>query len=282
MNLDILYEDQDLLLVNKPSGLVVNRSSTLKEESIQDWMLKKFGEEYFNDQYWFDHQEYKELIPADFEEDFGNPLDIWKERLGIVHRLDKDTSGVLLLAKNPGALVNLLTQFKNRQTKKKYLALVHGKFRETSGQIIAPMARSKFNRLKFSINNEGREAVTDYQVKKEFNGLKEEFIDVLAKMSKNKSKRVAELYQAGFCLVELRPKTGRTHQIRVHMTAMQHPLVGDQIYAGRKQRKLDVFWCKRQFLHAVSLEFIHPRAKKAMKIEAPLADDLNKVLELVV
>ena len=103
----------------------------------------------------------------------------------------------------------------------------------------------------------------------------------IAQKSKLKINKVKELYQAGFSLVELYPKTGRTHQIRVHMTAMKHTLVGDQLYTGRKRSKLDAFWCHRQFLHASSIEFLHPRTQEKMILKAPLAEDLTKVLELV-
>lgn len=281
MNLDILYEDQDLIAINKPSDLVVNRSTTMKLETITDWLVKKFGEEYFTKDFWSSDLSYQKLIPQDFTDEFGDPLTIWQERMGIVHRLDKDTSGVLLLAKNPGSLLNLLAQFKKRQTQKTYLALVHGQLLEKQGIINAPMSRNPHNRLKYAIDNNGRSAVTNYQVKQEFNSLNEETFQSIAQKSKMKINKVKELYQAGFSLVELYPKTGRTHQIRVHVTAMKHPLVGDQLYTGRKRSKLDSFWCHRQFLHALSIEFLHPRTQEKMILKAPLAEDLNEVLELV-
>lgn len=280
MNLDILYEDQDLIVINKPSGLVVNRSTTMKSDTIQDWFVKKFGEEYFTKDFWNKDSSYQKLIPSDFTDEFGDVMAIWQERLGIVHRLDKDTSGALLLAKNPGSLLNLLAQFKKRQTQKTYLALVHGHLVEKNGTINAPVARNPQNRLKFAIDNDGRQAVTEYKVVREFSALNEETILRVAEASKVKAKKIKELYQAGFSLIQLSPKTGRTHQIRVHMSAMQHPLVGDQLYAGRKRSKLDVFWCQRQFLHALSIEFIHPRTLEKMFQEAPLTKDLNDVLKL--
>jgi len=281
MNLDILYEDQDLMIINKPSGLVVNRSTTIKSETIQDWFKNRLGENFFEIGFWQKDLSYQKLIPSDFTNEFGDPLAIWQERLGIVHRLDKDTSGVLLLAKNPGALLNLLAQFKKRQTQKTYLALVHGQLTEKSGTINAPMGRNPQNRLKFAIDNNGRPAITEYKVIKEFTSLTEETIALIIQKSKIKAKKVQELYQAGFSLLEVAPKTGRTHQIRVHMSAMQHPLVGDQLYAGRKRSKLDVYWCQRQFLHALSIEFIHPRTQEKVLYKAPLTEDLNEVLKLV-
>ena len=153
MNLEILYEDQDLIVINKPSALTVNRSVTMKSKTVQDWFVEKFGEEYFSREFWKQNSSYQDLIPDDFTADFGDSLTIWQERLGVVHRLDKDTSGVLILAKNPGSLVNLLSQFKKRQTQKIYLALVHGHFSDKKGVINAPMARNSQNRLKFAIDN---------------------------------------------------------------------------------------------------------------------------------
>lgn len=278
MNLEILFEDQDLLVISKPSGLVVNRAETVKEKTIQDFLIEKFGEAYFQASFWKGKNDYQAMIPADFVDDFGDPLSIWQERLGIIHRLDKDTSGVLLLAKNPGSLLNLLAQFKKRQTQKTYLALVHGRLNQKSGIINAPLGRSPHNRLKFAIDNDGRQALTHYELEQEFTSLNVQTLDLIAKMSKIKSKKIQELYQAGFSLVKIQPKTGRTHQIRVHMSAMQHPLVGDQLYAGKKRSKLDAFWCQRQFLHALSLEFTHPRSQKQLQIEAPLAKDLQNVI----
>jgi 23S rRNA-/tRNA-specific pseudouridylate synthase len=172
-------------------------------------------------------------------------MTIWQERLGVVHRLDKDTSGVLLLAKNPGALLNLLAQFKQRQTAKTYLALVHGHFVDKNGIINAPLARHAQNRLKYAIDNNGRPALTNYEVKQEFSFLHEETIELIAQQSKTKTKKVKELYKQVF-FGRSSSTDCRTHQIRVHMSAMQ-PNFGDQLYTGRKRSKLDNFWCKRQF-----------------------------------
>lgn len=278
MNLEILFEDQDLLVINKPSGLVVNKAETVKEKTLQDYLLEKFTTAYFQASFWEAKNDYQAMIPTDFVSDFGDPLTIWQERIGVVHRLDKDTSGVLLLAKNPGALINLLAQFKKRQTQKTYLALIHGKLSQKSGEINAPLGRNPHNRLKFAVDNNGRPALTRYNVLQEYDVLNLETLALVAQNSKTKPKKIQELYQAGFSLIQLEPKTGRTHQIRVHMAAMQHPLVGDQLYSGKKRSKFDTFWCQRQFLHALSLEFTHPRSQKQLKIEAPLAKDLQNVI----
>lgn len=275
----ILYEDRDLLVLNKTSGVVVNRALTVKSQTLQDWFADRFGEDFFSMDFWQAETGWQELIPTDFDSSFGEPLAIWQERFGVVHRLDKDTSGVLVMAKNPGSLLNLLAQFKQRQTKKTYLALVHGKLTEQRGQIVAPLARNPHHRLKYAVDNAGRSAITDYEVQQEFKGLREDFLLELADLHHLRTKKVKELYQAGFSLVQLQPKTGRTHQIRVHMQASGHPLVADQLYAGKKRATLDQLWCSRQFLHASVLEFTHPRSCEPLRLEAPMADDLSKVLK---
>ena len=271
MNFEILYQNQDLLLINKPAGVVVNKAQTNKGETIQDWMgdfLSNLEEEEKN-------LEWQSLVPADFSDEFGSPAEIWQERQGIVHRLDKETSGVLLLAKNPGALLNLLAQFKQRQTSKTYSALVHGKFQVKEGKLAAPIARASHNRLKFAVVEDGKPAETFYKVEQEFGALDISFLEDLKKSEK---KRATNAYQQGFSLLEAKPKTGRTHQIRVHMSAMQHPLVGDKVYSGKKRAKLDHIWCQRHFLHAKSLTFRDPRSQEMMTIKADLTPDLKVVL----
>ena len=271
MNFDILYQNQDLLLINKPAGVVVNKAKTVRGETIQEWMedfLLDLAVEEKN-------LEWKGLIPEDFSDEFGSPEEIWQERQGIVHRLDKETSGVLLLAKNPGALVNLLAQFKQRQTSKSYSALVHGKFKLKEGKLSAPIARATHNRLKYAVVVDGRPAETLYRVEQEFSALDISFLENLKKADK---KRANNTYQQGFSLVEAQPKTGRTHQIRVHLSAMQHPLVGDKVYSGKKRAKLDHLWCHRHFLHAKTLTFRDPRSQQMMTVEADLTPDLKEVL----
>ena len=127
----IIYEDQNILAINKPPGVIVNQAKTFKGQTVQEWMQAYLETHPFMDNW-------QALVPADFSTEFGTVEEIWQERQGIVHRLDKETSGVLLLAKNPGALVNLLAQFKKRQTKKTYLALVHGKLEQSAGKISCP------------------------------------------------------------------------------------------------------------------------------------------------
>lgn len=274
MNIEKIYEDNDLVVVNKPAGVVVNETKTLlNQETIQSWFWQSLSEDQKNVGIEAD------LIPSDFDETYGDPQTIFAERKGMVHRLDKETSGALVLAKNPSVLVNLLDQFKKRQTEKKYLCLVHGRFGVTEDLIAFPIIRSTQDRMKFRVDVEGRESVTAYKVVEHYPALDMEALkangvgDELLKLIKKNSNS----YQ-GFSLVECWPKTGRTHQIRVHLNHVKHPLVGDKLYVGKKRRKLDEIWCKRHFLHASELSFTHPRTKEKMQLTASLPAELRQVL----
>lgn len=274
MNIEILYEDRDLLVINKPAGMVVNETQTLLgQATVQSWFWQRLSETERN------QAVEPELLPSDFDSTYGEPEAIFKERKGMVHRLDRETSGALVLAKNPSALVNLLAQFKNRQTTKKYLCLVHGKFGVPEDLIVYPIARSTQERMKFRVDIAGREAVTAYKVMDfypqiDFEALAKAGVsdDQIKLLKKNKNS-----YQ-GFSLVECWPKTGRTHQIRVHLNHVKHPLVGDKLYVGKKRRKLDEIWCGRHFLHANELSLLHPRTKAEQKFVAPLPPELAQIL----
>lgn len=267
MKIETIFEDQDILIVNKPAGLVVNEASSVKGETLQAWLTKRLDDA--------ETADWQALIPDDFTEEFGTAEEIFSQRQGLVHRLDKDTSGVMITAKNPGALVNLLAQFKQRQVKKKYTCLTHRKFRVPKGTIDAPLARARVDRQKFAVSSAGRSAVTNYELIAYYPNLNELGQEKLAKYKKKLS-----LYQ-GFTLVKCWPKTGRTHQIRVHMKHWQHPLVGDSKYVGKRRAKLDELWCPRQFLHASQIEFTHPRTQKKLIFEAELAVDLQYSLSLL-
>ncbi len=279
IKIEIIYQDQDVLVINKPAGLVVNRAKTVKFPSLQDWLeanIKEIKEKSFP-------HNWQELLPANFDDQYGTPEEIFEQRTGLAHRLDKDTSGVMLIAKHPGALVNLLQQFRLRETQKEYLCLVHGKFAMTEGLVNLPLGRRSKNRKLMAVVSEGREAVTEYQVKQFYPFLdldKVEDLVVLEQLKKFKQQRFS-IYD-GFSLVSCWPKTGRTHQIRVHMAHLQHALVGDKLYAGKKRVKLDAWWCKRQFLHAKKLAFNHPRTGKRVEYQASLTTDLMTVLTLLV
>lgn len=211
MNPRIIFEDDSFLIIDKAAGIVVNRSQSAKEETIEDWAAGKF----------------------------------------IVHRLDKDTSGLLLVAKTAEAWENLKSQFKNRETVKKYLALVHGKVEPEQGTVNAPIGRNPFNRMHFGVFPGGREAVTDYKIYK--------------------------CYQ-NYTLLEVTPHTGRTHQIRVHLKYLNHPVVSDPIYGGRKNYQADKKWCPRLFLHATSLTIKHPVSGETKTFSSPLPADLQTAL----
>lgn len=212
---EVIYEDRVILVLNKPAGLTVNRSGT-SGETLQDWIDQKFR--------------------------YGGG-DEFARRSGVVHRLDKETSGVMVIAKTRKAFENIKLQFKNRQVKKVYWGLVYGKLEPRAGAIGVPIGRSALNREKFMVRSEGKYAETEYQVR----GI---YQDDRAKI---------------YSLVELKPKTGRTHQLRVHLAYLGHPIVGDERYTGDKQRKLGREIWGRQWLHAVSLALNHPQTLRQMK-----------------
>lgn len=280
----ILYEDADVVVVNKPPGVVANEAETHTAPTLQAWM-----DEYLRECSPKPAVDWQTVVPSEFSPEFGTPESIFLERRGIVHRLDKDTSGVMVLAKNPGALVALLRQFMMRQVAKKYTALVHGKIQAPRATLSFPIGRSSQDRKLFAVKPEGRSAETLYQVIQKYTQLKldevgEAILNQWVEKHPNEKpisltqlgKRLS-IYQ-GFTLVECWPKTGRTHQIRVHMAHIKHPLVGDTTYIGRKRKSLDPLWCPRQFLHASQLTFTHPRTLEPMTFEAPLWPDIDLVL----
>ncbi len=238
MEPQIIFEDDYILVIDKPSGMVVNKAETTKEgETVQEWAENKLK------------TQNPKLETNDASADFYN-------RGGIVHRLDKETSGLLLIAKTPEAFVNLQTQFKNRQVKKKYLALVHGKVIPEEGVINASVGRLPWNRERFGVLPGGREAVTRYKV-----------LSIKYKGTEPMS------------LLEVSPETGRTHQIRIHLKYIGFPIVGDTFYAGRKQARDDRKFCPRVFLHAAGIKFSHPVTNKELEFLSPLPTDLEAVLQ---
>ena len=219
----IIFQDESICVIDKPYGVVVNNAITTKFETIQSWFSKKYN------------------IPQGESE--------FLQKGGVVHRLDKDTSGVMVLAKTEEAYEKLKLQFLERTTKKTYLALVHGKMSEPSGIISAPIDRHPKDKRKFYVSqNPSRTAITEWKVLKEF-----------------------PLYS----LLELFPHTGRTHQLRVHMQHLHHPIVSDPIYGFKKSLKDDLNFCPRLFLHAKSLTFIHPVTKKTITAVADLPSSLD-------
>ena len=276
----IIHEDEDLLVINKPPGLVVNRAESVKVETLQDW-LENNVQSIKNRQFPSDWQA---QLPDDFTNEYGTPEEIFNSRTGLAHRLDKDTSGAMLIAKHPGSLVNLLKQFRLRETQKKYTCLTHGKFALTKGEVNLPIGRRFSNRKLFAVVPDGRLALTKYQVENFYSNFDLKKLSLGSKLGnepnskkKNIKQKRFSLYD-GFSLVSCWPKTGRTHQIRVHMAYLKHPIVGDKHYVGKKRVKLDELWCKRQFLHAREIELIHPRSNKKARYIADLSDDLMLLL----
>jgi len=221
MPLAIVYEDADLLVVDKPAGLVVHPAYGRTSGTLVNGLLAHAGS-----------------LP-----DAGLAF-----RPGIVHRLDKDTSGLLVVAKTPMALAGIQQQFKRNIVTKAYLALVAGRPRESEGLIDLPLARDPRNRQRMAVVAAGRIARTRWQVQEEL---------------------------PGYSLLDLRLETGRTHQIRVHLQALGHPIVGDQVYGEQKHAQ----GLRRQFLHAYRLELRQPSTGQALAFASPLPDDLAAVLE---
>ncbi len=236
MNIPIISEDDYLLVIEKPTGIVVNRAESVVGETIQDWSEIKLG---------IKNLEYK----TEEEKDFYN-------RAGIVHRLDKETSGLLLIAKTPQAFFNLQSQFKERKVIKKYTALVHGNIAPPEGVIKATVGRLPWNRERFGILPGGREAVTTYKLLKL---LKSPLGEPLS-------------------FLEVTPLTGRTHQIRIHLKYIGRPIVSDSFYGGRKTYRRDKMFCPRLFLHAGFIQFRHPFTGKEIEFKSELPLELKEVL----
>lgn len=221
--LKVVYEDDDVLVVDKPAGLPVHPAPGHPAHTLANAVLSLFPQ----------------------VADAGD-----RQRPGIVHRLDKDTSGLIIVAKSNQAHRSLTSQFKNRKVTKGYLTLVHGIVEPREGVIEAPIGRDRSHRQRMAVvaESHGREARTHYRVIR---------------------------YIAEYTLLEVRPETGRTHQIRVHLAAIGHPVVGDGVY-GRKTDRL-----KRQFLHASLVGFTSPSSGQYIQLASDLPPDLEQVLEVV-
>jgi len=280
MQQTILFEDSDLLVLSKPAGVVVNEAQTLQEETIQQWARSQQAR-------WMEESsDWQSLVPADFDTSYGTPEEIFQIRAGMVHRIDRETSGAMVWAKNPGSLVHLLAQFKNHEVQKTYQALVHGVIEPRVGEITAPIGRIPWKRGLFGVMATGRPATTDYKVLQTMVLNKEEFVAraKAAGMFKGISAEQVFTRQGDYfhySLVECYPKTGRTHQIRVHFQHLKHPLAGDALYLGSKRQKMDALWCQRHFLHAMGITFFHPRSGKNISFQSPLPDDLSLTLSLL-
>lgn len=207
MNWPIIFADEAILVIDKPTGIVV------------DQVQKETG-------------------------------------AILVHRLDRDTSGVMVLAKTAAAAQDLKQQFEERKVAKKYLALVHGQMKADNGLITTPLAKHPKDRTKVVVGGDtDRSAITEWQVQQKF---------------------------TGYTLLELTPHTGRTHQLRVHLKSIQHPIVADPLYGFAKKLKSDLAWCPRLFLHAQGLQFRHPQSGQTVTFTAPLPDNLASILPSLV
>ncbi|MEK9178675.1 MAG: RluA family pseudouridine synthase [Patescibacteria group bacterium] len=232
----VIFEDEDLLVLDKPSGITVNRSdTTMHGTTVQDYV--------------------DGLINLEIED---KESDFYK-RCGIIHRIDKETSGILLVAKNRKSFENLQGQFKERKVQKSYLALVHGVPKPPEGEISTPLGRLPWNRKRFGVLAGGREAVTEYKVLE------------IRYLKSGKGREALSL-------IEARPKTGRTHQIRVHLKSINHPIFSDELYAGRKVARDDRKFLPRIFLHAEKITIRHPRSNKKISFETELPEDLKDFL----
>lgn len=222
--LDVVYEDSDLLVLNKAAGMVVHPAPGHQEDTLVNALLARYPD----------------------VEGVGGDM-----RPGIVHRLDKDTSGLIIVARNVRALAALTEQMQRHEIVKRYIALVEGNVSLDQGSIDAPIGRDPRNRQQMAITTiESREARTHFKVLQRF---------------------------AHHTLLLLQLETGRTHQIRVHLRAIHHPVVGDPVYgSGRKPQGITL---QRQFLHAFQLKFTHPKTGVVMEFEAPLPHDLQTVLK---
>jgi 23S rRNA pseudouridine1911/1915/1917 synthase len=229
--LDIIYEDDDLIVVNKPAGIVVHPAAGVMSGTLANALAFHF----------------QQLSTS------GGVA-----RPGIVHRLDKGTSGLMVVAKTETAHENIADQFRDREIFKSYVALVHGQVEKRTGQIDQPIARDRGNRTRMAVVRGGRPAVSIYRVRKRFER---------------------------FTLLNVELKTGRTHQIRVHLAWLKHPVVGDEAYGTGRDKTIpdhkirtEVAKLGRQFLHAEQLGFRHPNTGETMKFTAELPAELVAVL----
>ena len=221
--LNVIYEDNDIIVINKPKGMVVHPANGNPDGTLVNAVMNKC----------------KDSLSG-----IGGEI-----RPGIVHRLDKDTSGAIIVAKNDKAHIALSEQLKNHEVKKTYLALVRGIIKENEATINMPIARSKKDRKKMDVDKDGKEAITHF--------------------------KVLERYKNKYTLLQINLETGRTHQIRVHLSHIGYPIIGDEVYSNGKNE-----WnVSGQCLHAWKLEFIHPITGKKICLEAEIPEYLKNIIK---
>jgi 23S rRNA pseudouridine1911/1915/1917 synthase len=232
--IDVVHEDEELIVVNKPAGMVVHPAAGISGGTLANALAYHF---------------------AQLSSMAGT------KRPGIVHRLDKGTSGLLVVAKTEAAHEHLGNQFRDREVFKSYIALVHGQVEQRKGQIDQPIARDPRNRIRMAVVRGGRPALSIYRVRESLNR---------------------------FTLLDVELKTGRTHQIRVHLSWLKHPVLGDEVYGGGRDKTIvdpeirrAAAKLNRQFLHAAELGFKHPTTGAELRFKANLPAELQSVLELV-
>ncbi|OLE55980.1 MAG: hypothetical protein AUG51_00750 [Acidobacteria bacterium 13_1_20CM_3_53_8] len=246
--LDIVYEDDAIVVINKPAGMIVHPAAGVHSGTLANALAFRFRNTDFR---------------LRNENDFSNPHSAFRNpqsiRPGIVHRLDKDTSGLIVVAKTEEAHEKLADQFRAREVFKSYVALVHGRVEKDSGSIDQHIARDPRMRTRMAVVRGGRAALSLYRVRKRYER---------------------------FTLLDVEIKTGRTHQIRVHLAWLKHPVVGDEVYGGGRDKTVPdvqvrarIAKLKRQFLHAEQLGFRHPVTDEALRFTAPLPQELSEFLE---
>ena len=221
--LEVIYEDKDIIVINKPKGMVVHPANGNPDGTLVNAVMS---------------------LCKDSLSGIGGEI-----RPGIVHRLDKDTSGAIIVAKNDKAHINLSEQLKNHEVKKTYLALVRGIIKENEATINMPIARSKKDRKKMAVDKDGKEAITHF--------------------------KVLGRYKNKYTLLQINLETGRTHQIRVHLSYIGYPIIGDEVYSNGKNE-----WnISGQCLHAWKLEFLHPITNKKISLEAEIPEYLRNIIK---
>ena len=244
--LDVLFEDEYLAVINKPAGMIVHPGAGVSSGTLANALAFHFG------------HAGSDLVSG---EAAGSEIQELKAKVGIVHRLDKDTSGLMVIAKTEQAHEALADQFRGREVFKQYVALVHGATRDTHGKIDKPIARDRWHRTKMTVAANGRHALSLWKVR--------------------------EPYEK-FTLLEVEIKTGRTHQIRVHLASMNHPVVGDEIYNEGRDNTVNDSTIKnairsmdRFFLHAERLSFTHPTTGERLEFKQELPPELSNFLTLL-